>query len=485
MGWKVIKQCFAFISLILSFLIFLTACELKKENENSDSQKYAKNTDITFSSKGVPAGNDSNYEINLNMAPDGEFHVESTVVIKNTSKDEWEELVFYFIPNIFTENTARELSYPIESPAKVKFHKVENEGEQMNFTLVKDTLTIQLNHKIEPDNGVTIDFSYDFTLPDKGLRFTENNGNYFLSQFYPMLATYRDHKWNKEDYRLNGETYHTAFSSFKVSYIIPDGYTIASTSNDDVFPSEIKGEFEVSNIKEVFLAILKNPIVTQKANEDVEIRIFGFEDQQDLYTEITEVASDAFNYFEKTIGPYPFTQLDIVIDSLGMEYPGIITANTIYGSGPVNPDALKSIIVHEIAHQWFYGVISNDPYHDAWLDEGFADFATGLYQFSKSKEEIPYETMNEQLAHLEPLPVNLPLDKYEKNQSSYIYGKSSTMLFNLFEDRGGIKEAEKFLGKYYECYKYKEINTEEFVRFSKHYFNLKDNSIFEEWLLLE
>ncbi|MCM3671644.1 M1 family metallopeptidase [Mesobacillus maritimus] len=411
--------------------------------------------------------------------------MDSTVVIKNTSKDNLEELVFYFIPNIFTDRTAQELNYPVESPAKVQFYKVAIEGEQMDFTLEKDTLRVPLNNKLKPDKEVSVDFSYDFTVPENGLRFTKSNGNYFLSQFYPMVATYRDHKWNKEDYRVRGETYHTAFSNFKVSYDLPDGYTIASTSDDDTFPSGIKGNFEVSNTKDVFIAILKNPSVTQKVNDAVEIRIFGFEDKKELYSEISEVASDAFSYFEKTIGPYPFKQLDIVIDSLGMEYPGIITANTIYGSGPVNPDALKNVIVHEIAHQWFYGIISNDPYHDAWLDEGFASFATGLYEISKSKEEIPYEAMNEQLAHLEPLPVNLPLDKYEKNQSSYIYGKSSTMLFKLFEERGGIKEAEKFLESYYELYKYKEVNTEEFVRFTKHYFNLKDNSTFEEWLLLE
>ncbi|MEI2358951.1 M1 family aminopeptidase, partial [Mesobacillus zeae] len=230
---------------------------------------------------------------------------------------------------------------------------------------------------------------------------------------------------------------------------------------------------------------LKKPFVIQKLEGDVNIRVFGFEQNERFYNEISEVASDALNYFEKNIGPYPSSQLDIVLDGLGMEYPGIVTANSIYNGGKVKPDYLKNMIVHEIAHQWFYGVISNDPFNDVWLDEGFSEFAAGLYQFSKSKEDIPYQSMYQQIEHLAPLPVNLPLDKYVENQSPYTYGKSNVMLWKLFEKRGGVGEAEKFLKTYYDFYKYKEVNSEEFVRFTKHYFKLEDESVFKDWLLLK
>ncbi|OIJ11513.1 hypothetical protein BKP35_12285 [Anaerobacillus arseniciselenatis] len=213
--------------------------------------------------------------------------------------------------------------------------------------------------------------------------------------------------------------------------------------------------------------------------------MFGFEEKEELYKEISEVASDALGYFEENIGPYPFGQLDIILDELGMEYPGIVTASSIYGSGPVNPDALKNMVIHELSHQWFYGVISNDPFNDAWLDEGLASFSTSLYLFSSENQEVPYDSMDKQLEQLESIPVNLPLDKYDENMSSYTYGKSGTMLWKLFEQRGGIKEAEKFLKTYYNYYQYKEIDTKEFVRFTKHYFNLEDESFFKEWLTLE
>ncbi|MED3884245.1 MULTISPECIES: hypothetical protein [Priestia] len=90
---------------------------------------------------------------------------------------------------------------------------------------------------------------------------------YYIAQFYPMVATYRNHKWNKEEYQFKGETYHTAFSDFKVRYNIPNNYTIVSTSEDDKFPSEKNGVFEVKNTKEVFIALLKNHLVFEKNEE--------------------------------------------------------------------------------------------------------------------------------------------------------------------------------------------------------------------------
>ncbi|RID82600.1 M1 family metallopeptidase [Mesobacillus zeae] len=447
--------------------------------------KTEKISNTDFSPNAISAGNDSKYDIKISMNLDGKFHIDSTILIKNTSKDTWGDLFFYFIPNVFTEKTAEQLSNPLDSPGTVQFYKVAIEGEQVDFTLDTDTLRIPLKKKIEPEKEITVEFSYDLTLPENGLRFTKSKENFYLAQFYPMVATFREHKWNKEDYRFRGETYHTAFSDFKITYDIPDEFTVVSTSEDDKFPSENKENFEVQNVKEIFLAILKKPFVIQKLEGDVNIRVFGFEQNERFYNEISEVASDALNYFEKNIGPYPSSQLDIVLDGLGMEYPGIVTANSIYNGGKVKPDYLKNMIVHEIAHQWFYGVISNDPFNDVWLDEGFSEFAAGLYQFSKSKEDIPYQSMYQQIEHLAPLPVNLPLDKYVENQSPYTYGKSNVMLWKLFEKRGGVGEAEKFLKTYYDFYKYKEVNSEEFVRFTKHYFKLEDESVFKDWLLLK
>ena len=456
------KRSYFFFTLIL---LILSSC---KPDESSNLP----NSEVAFSPKGVSAGSNTTYNIDLKMNHSEVFEVEANIDIVNDSKDTWNELVFYLIPNIFSW----------EAPQALKIREIKLAGEKVEYTLNEDTLKVQLESGLVSNGETSVEILYHFTIPEKGLRFTKNNGNFYLAQFYPMLATYRNHRWNKEEYRFKGETYHTDFSDFYVTYQLPEGYTLVSTSPNDSYPSSDQGTLQANQVKDFFIAILQNPSVIEKEVNHTTVRVFGFNQGRELLQEITELSADVLTYFENTIGPYPHDQLDIVLDGMSMEYPGIVTAHSINGTA-LDLDLLKSTVVHELAHQWFYGVISNDPYHEAWLDEGFAEFVTGLYTYSRPNKTVPYEDLYKMIERLKPLPVNLSIDEYDT--SSYIYDKSNVMLWRLFEQRGGFKEAERFLKTYYDKYQFKEVNSQEFIKFTKNYFNLKDNAVFEEWLQME
>lgn len=447
------------------------------DNQGQVKPAEEENSMENFSPKSKPPGNESEYDIDLKLQSDGSFYIQSSVNIKNISSDTWDELIFYFIPNMFTEVNSPELSVP----ATHQFNQIEVNGKASDFQLNEDTLRIPLNENLKPNQEIEVQFTYELTLPEEGLRFTKVDENYYLSQFYPMLATYRDHQWNKEPYRDRGETYHTAFSNFKIDYEIPDDYTIASSSEDDTL-NQSKGSLSAHQVKEVFISLLKEPEYETTKSGDTTIRVFG--DNKGQNQNISEEAANALSYFEEKIGPYPFKQLDIVIGTISMEYPGIVSVGSIYDTGG-NSVNLKPIVVHEIAHQWFYGMVSNDPYNNAWIDEGFATFAQSLYQYSISEDEPDYQDVSEQLESesLKHYPINLSLNEYpdSENESSYFYGKAPNMLWKLFEDRGGMKEAENFLKTYFHLYQYKEVDTNEFIRFTEYYFDEELDSFFKEY----
>lgn len=462
---------------VFAFVI-LGGCNTTESNEiNVPPDKKTS----TFNPVGIPPGSESDYDILLKMSEQELFTVDASITVKNTSPDMWKDLTFYFIPNMFTEINSPQL----QKPSTVVIETIKLNGINTDFKLDKDHLSVKLNENLAPSATVIVDVKYQFTLPEQGLRFTKNKENYYLAQWYPMLATYRNGSWNKEDYRFKGETYHTSFSNFKLRYDLPKGLTIITTSDEDSYPSKSFGILEAINVKEFFVALLKEHTVVQKEIGDINVRVFGVDDRTDLHEEILETAIEALSYFQENIGPYPHKQLDIILDELGMEYPGIVTAGSVYNSGPLKSESLKSQVVHEIAHQWFYGIISNDPYHDAWLDEGFTEFATWLFYSEYKDLDFNFELSVERSKEL-PLPVNLSLNEYPLGtQSSYIYGKASSMLGMIFQANGGKDNAENFFKSYFNYYQYKEIDTSEFTRFMKHFLELGDNTIFENWLQQE
>ncbi|RUT45548.1 M1 family peptidase [Paenibacillus anaericanus] len=455
-------------------IIYLCSWMIKKPDDKSVDVIVVKKDLTDYKAMGKSAGTKSEYTIDLKMDEAGNITVQANINITNTSEEDWSEVQLYFIPNMFT----KESSPLLEKPATVEIDSVKLNDVSVKHSLIGDTLAIPLNEPILPNGQTDVEVEYRFTMPEKGWRFTTYKNNYYLAQWYPMVPTYRN-GWNKEEYIPNaGETYHTTHSNFKLNYEIPDNFTFVSSYQNDTFPSKNKDSIYIENVKEVFIGILKEPIVSSMQVRNTEIRVFGFESKTEARN-VALLAEKALTYFQKNLGPYPYKQLDIIVNDTGeyqgMEYPGVVTV-----SSPLVQ--LNRTVVHEIAHQWFYGIINNDPYYDAWLDEGITTFATALFQSKEEGNELKLSL----LANMEPYHSNLPLNQYPSDtRSYYIYYQSAYRLWEIFKQHGGVEQAELFLQDYYSLYKFKEVDTKEFVSFLKFELDLQDDSLLKNWLTLE
>ena len=81
-------------------------------------------------------------------------------------------------------------------------------------------------------------------------------------------------------------------------------------------------------------------------------------------------ARRAVHAFDAWFGRYDAPELDVVLGDFttfgGMEYPELVFS-----------DPYPEAVAHEVAHQWWYGMVGDDQAREPWLDESFASFAEG------------------------------------------------------------------------------------------------------------
>jgi hypothetical protein len=85
-------------------------------------------------------------------------------------------------------------------------------------------------------------------------------------------------------------------------------------------------------------------------------------------------------YFGLWYGAYPYDTLTVVdparhSNTGGMEYPTFITGGTEFWPGEYSSDP-EGVTVHEFGHQFWYGLVANNEFEEAFLDEGFNTYST-------------------------------------------------------------------------------------------------------------
>jgi aminopeptidase N len=102
-----------------------------------------------------------------------------------------------------------------------------------------------------------------------------------------------------------------------------------------------------------------------------------------------EYAARALATYNDLFGAYPYAELDLVeapIAGFGIEYPLLIIMDASYYEDPTVlaeqgfPEGyVEAVVAHEVAHQWWYGLVGNNHYAHAYLDEALANYSTIVY----------------------------------------------------------------------------------------------------------
>ncbi|GAA1058129.1 peptidase [Agromyces luteolus] len=83
---------------------------------------------------------------------------------------------------------------------------------------------------------------------------------------------------------------------------------------------------------------------------------------------------DMIDFFESKFGPYPFVAYGSIVDNDSVGYALETQTRPVYST-----QASEGTVAHEAAHQWFGNAVSPERWQDIWLNEGWATYATWMW----------------------------------------------------------------------------------------------------------
>lgn len=214
---------------------------------------------------------------------------------------------------------------------------------------------------------VTATLSFVLTVaPENGDRVTRLGPNLRLGSILPTLSWIRGVGWQRSPaVDMFAEAAASEVADYDVHLALPAGHTALATGQE----SE-PGRWVAKAVRDWGATIGPMRVARAKAQDGkTEVVVGVGEGATGNPERLAADAAGALDQLAALFGSYPYPQLSIGVTpqlSGGIEFPQHIQL----GAG-----VARIHMVHEIAHQWFYGLVGSDQYRDPWLDEGLTSYA--------------------------------------------------------------------------------------------------------------
>jgi len=330
------------------------------------------------------ARNLSNITIDAELI-DQQVKVSQTTNFINSSENTINELLFKIYANAYKEGVSvvpqvyEQSAFPNgKSYGHAEFHSVTVGGQKADFKIDTIFLTVPLASSLYPRERINVEKGFVVHLANIRHRLGYADGVYNLAHFYAVPAALRrDGSFIKNEYHQFGDPFSFESANFEVTFIASQNFVFANSGK--ITRTERRDNGRVASF------------ITAQAARD--FAIIGSSEFQVLRQgkfsffylkhqnpqEILNLTIEAYEFFEKKFGKSYLDALSVVEAPLvfgGMEYSGIALVSL---DALTRPEKYKEIVVHEIAHQWWFGLVGNCQFSESWLDEALTEFSTMLF----------------------------------------------------------------------------------------------------------
>ncbi len=372
---------------------------------------------------------------------------------------------------------------PIYAPDGIDLGDVTTGGQPITTTYsVDDTVArLELPEPLAP--GDSIDFSAPFTttVPEGGQGYgmfgvSSGSGTVSLAHWFPILAGYGpDGVWNLDPPSTIGDPIFSNTALFDVSLTARDGLRIVTTGEETSREPAGEGLTRhrfVSGPSRDFMMVIDDDFeVAEQEVDGTLVRSWFEPEDTEAGERVLRYGVQALELFNDLLGPYPYTEMDLVQvpiggGAAGVEFPQLmVIASSLYDrpDQPGVPGFMENVVAHEVVHQWWYALVGNDQYQDAFLDEGLTNYLSTSIYFERfySPEigeaqvdlylRVPYlATLFDEGDEIVAQPTD---DFSPRDYGVIVYGKAA-LGFGAFHDALGDEDFFAALRDYYASYRF-------------------------------
>ena len=406
---------------------------------------------------------DANYAIEAELYPEARRVVYTeTAMITNTGTAGTDALYFHIYGNKFKDGNIEVLAVGDGDGNGLEFDR-EQEGILYRVALARE---------LTPGTSVEVTFDCEVLIPDmEDMYGISAEGDIQLPLFSVQLAMYSENGWDTAPIQTNGDGRFAAVADYDLTVRVPEGYAVVCNGNE---LSRETGEgvtaysYRAENRRDIVLFACEDYAVLERTVGRTTIKGYFNEKAKGVTPQAMELAMDSaafsLEYYRDVFAEYPHDTLVVVSMGNGyapvgsMEYPGLVAI--LFNDG--DSDTIKAATYHEVAHQWFYGLVGSDENREPWLDESFAEFAAGLCLEAGGDDSDPYWNVRDWAAKASAgEKVNVPADA-AGDYVNVMYGRGAMFLKALM-DAVGREDFLAILSRYCREYTYGIATTEDFL----------------------
>jgi hypothetical protein len=399
--------------------------------------------------------------------------------VPNNSREPWNQILFRLYPNL--QHYGGDMTV----------HNVTLDGLPGNFTYQDEytSLRIQLPRPLLPGDAVTVRLTWKLLWPswvdasNVYALFGKSQEMTSLPLFYPSLAVFEQGatvgsgRWWTSMGTVRGDAAYNDTSLFRVQADLPsDQVPVTSGSlvlTNTLTPTMTEYTWVTGPSREFLLHM--SPRFLSASEEAFGTRVTSYwlpgEDAAGMAA--LRYAVGSLRAFSDLYGDYPFRDMRVAPAPLGfrgMEYPqAMLLGVELYNRMRPN---LEVLVAHEMAHQWWYQMVHNDPVAEPWLDEAIAEYSVRLYMeelsgsdraelFQYQRWEIPNDTLAKRG---NDTTISGPVESFTNGNQyeTIVYGKGA-LFFDELRQQLGDRQFRRFVQTYLNGHRWGRVNDDDFL----------------------